>query len=277
MEKTGNPNIFTKFIKSFTDFRVYNRIRSESLGKSFLYLILLSLIIGVVFSIVIVSKTNDSIDSTIEFLESDDMPNITVSNGILDIDMDKPLIVSQDNEFIFIVDMTSEYDLNDLVGYSIGYLVTPERIIISQAGSPPMPLEFKALSDFNINKESVLDMIQKFRGIVVGIIIFITIAGTILFNLFASLLLSVMGTISNSILNANLSYSELYKIGIYALTLPAIIILILNCFGIGIAFAWKILIYLVISTIIITMALKNIIQNNNNNPTIDNNNDSYYN
>lgn len=275
MEKNESPNIFTKFIKSFTDFRVYNKIRYESLGKSFLYLILLSIVIGVIFSIVIVTKTNDSLDSTMEFLESDEMPDISVTNGILHIDMDQPLVVTQDDEFVFIVDMTNQYNLNDLVGYSIGYLITPERIIISQAGSHPMPLEFKDLRDFNINKESILGIIQKFRGLVIGLIIFFTIAGTILFNLFLSLLMSVMGTICNAILNTTLSYSELYKIGIYSLTLPALLILILNCFGIGIVFGWKILIYLVISTIIMTMALRNIAHNDNNH-TIDNDN-NYYN
>lgn len=271
MENMKSPNIFIKFIKSFTDFRVYNKIRHEKLGKSFGYLILFALIIGITFGIVVSVKTSHSIDSTIEFLQSDDIPEITVRNGILNIDMDEPLVLNDNHDFIFIVDMTDRYTLNDLAGYSIGYLITPERIIINQAGSPPMPLEFKDLRDFNIDKHSVIEILNSFKGLAIGFIIFIIILGTILLKLFDSLILSIIGIISNSILKTNLNYNELYKIGIYALTLPSLIMLLINSLGFTLAFGLKILIYYGISTIIIVMALKNISIDDNNETVIEDN------
>ncbi|WP_113672232.1 DUF1189 domain-containing protein [Vallitalea guaymasensis] len=272
MENIKSPNIFVKFIKSFTDFRVYNSIRHERLGKSFGYLILLALFIGITLSIVVSVKTNTSIDNTIELLQSDDMPEITVRNGILNIDMNEPLVLTKDHDFIFIVDMTDKYTLNDLVGYSMGYLVTPERIIINQAGSPPMPLEFKDLRDFNIDKNSVLEILNSFRGLAIGIIVFLIIAGTVLLKLFESLMVSIIGLIANSVLKTNLSYNEVYKIGIYALTLPALIMLLINCFGLVVALGFKLIIYYGISTIIVVMALKNISKDDNSDTLIDNSN-----
>lgn len=264
MEKNKSPNIFIKFIKSFTDIRVYNSIKAESMGKSFLYLILLSLLTGIILSVVITSRINTSINKTINFMESDNMPDISVTDGTLNIDIEKPLIVTQDKDFIFIIDMSSEYTLNELAGYTLGYLVTPERIIISRAGSPPMPLEFKNFGDFDINKESVIELIHRFKGLVLGILCFLTIAGTILFNLFLSLLLSIVGTIINSIMHTDLSYGELYRIGIYSLTLPAIITLLLNVFTMGISLGYKSLIHVAISTLIIVLALKYMNDNDEN-------------
>ncbi|GMQ62289.1 DUF1189 domain-containing protein [Vallitalea maricola] len=272
MESIKSPNIFVKFIKSFTDFHVYNSIRHERLGKSFGYLILLALFIGITLSIVVSVKTNTSIDNTIELLQSDDMPEITVRNGILNIDMNEPLVLTKDHDFIFIVDMTDKYTLNDLVGYSMGYLVTPERIIINQAGSPPMPLEFKDLRDFNIDKNSVLEILNSFRGLAIGFIVFLIIAGTVLLKLFESLMVSIIGLIANSVLKTNLSYNEVYKIGIYALTLPALIMLLINCFGLAVALGFKLIIYYGISTIIVVMALKNISKTDNSDTLIDDSN-----
>ncbi|MCT4685855.1 DUF1189 domain-containing protein [Vallitalea sp.] len=272
MENIKSPNIFVKFIKSFTDFRVYTSIRHERLGKSFGYLILLALFIGITLSIIVSVKTNTSIDNTIELLQSDDMPEITVSNGILNIDMNEPLVLTKKHDFIFIVDMTDKYTLNDLVGYSMGYLVTPERIIINQAGSPPMPLEFKDLRDFNIDKKSVLEILTSFRGLAIGFIVFLIIAGTVLLKLFESLMVSIIGLIASSVLKTNLSYNELYKIGIYALTLPAIIMLLINSFGLAVALGFKLIIYYGISTIIVVMALKNISKDNNSDTLIDDSN-----
>lgn len=269
MENMKSPNVFKKFIKSFSDFRVYNSIRHEKLSRSFGYLILLALFVGVIFSIVVSVKTNNSIDNTIELLQSDDMPNISVSNGILNVDMDEPFILNKDNEFIFIVDMTDKYTLNDLVGYSMGYLVTPERIIINQAGSPPMPLEFKDLRDFNVDKDSVLDILDSYRGLAIGFIVFLIIIGTIFLKLFESFIISIIGLVFNSILKKNLSYNELYKIGIYALTLPSIIILLINSLGFPLSLGTKSLISYGISTLIVIMALQNISNDNNINSDMD--------
>jgi hypothetical protein len=269
MENMKSPNVFKKFIKSFSDFRVYNSIRHEKLSRSFGYLILLALFVGVIFSIVVSVKTNNSIDNTIELLQSDDMPNISVSNGILNVDMDEPFILNKDNEFIFIVDMTDKYTLNDLVGYSMGYLVTPERIIINQAGSPPMPLEFQDLRDINVDKDSVLDILDSYRRHAIGFIVFLIIIGTIFLKLFESFIISIIGLVFNSILKKNLSYNELYKIGIYALTLPSIIILLINSLGFPLSLGTKSLISYGISTLIVIMALQNISNDNNINSDMD--------
>ncbi|MCT4543459.1 MAG: DUF1189 domain-containing protein [Vallitalea sp.] len=264
-----NPNIFMKFIKSFTDFNIYSKIRYEKLSKSFGYLIIFSLILGIIFASYISIKTNDSINKTIAFLEEDNIPNITIKNGLLNVDIDEPLILTNQNDFIFILDMSGEHNLNDLIGYTLGYLVTPERIIINQAGTPSMPIEFKNIRNIDLDKDTIIKYLNGIRNILIIIIFIVILIVVILFKLLESLLVSIIALIINSTSNTNLTYTELYKISIYALTLPSIISFVFILIGIGMPFIIMLLLYYGISTYIIILALKNISQNTNN--SIDNN------
>lgn len=258
MNTTKGPNFFVKIIKSITDIHFYSKIKAEKLGKSFGYLLLFALLLGIIYSGIVTMKTNKSIDDTLTFFESEEFPEIMISNGVLDIDIEEPLVIKQDGDIIFIVDMTNTYTLNDLAGYSIGYLVTPERVIINQAGSPPIPFEFKNLQDFEIDKYTAVDFLNKTKNVFIGLIIFTIIIGTILLKLLESLIVSIICLIVNSILNKNMNYNDLYKISIYALTLPSIIILIINSLSLGLSFGIMLLIYYCIATIYVVLALKNI-------------------
>ncbi|MCT4599251.1 MAG: DUF1189 domain-containing protein [Vallitalea sp.] len=258
MNTTKSPNFFVKIIKSITDINFYSNFRNEKLGKSFGYLLLLALALGIIFSGIVTLKTNKSIDDSLTFFESEDFPDIMIANGVLDIDIEEPLVLKQDGDIIFIVDMTNTYTLNDLAGYSIGYLITPERVIINQAGSPPIPFEFKNLQDFQIDKYTAVDFLNKTKSVFIGFIIFTIIVGTILLKLLESLIVSIIALIANSILNKNMSYNDLYKISIYALTLPSIIVLIINSLSLGLSFGILLLIYYSIATIYVVLALKNM-------------------
>lgn len=262
METTKSPNFFVKFIKSITDISIYSHVKNEKLGKSFGYLLLLALSLGIIYSTVVTVKTNRSIDSTIAFFESEEFPEISISNGVLNVDLEEPLVIEQDHDLIFIVDMTSTYTLNELAGYSIGYLITPQRIIINQAGSPPIPFEFKNFEDFQIDKNTAIDFLNRIRRFFIGIIVFGIIIGTILLKLLESLILSIISLIANSLLNTNMTYHDLYKIGIYAMTLPSIIVVIINSLSLRLSFGMMLLIYYGISTIYVVLALKNMNHDN---------------
>lgn len=258
MEPIKSPNFFVRIIKSITDIDSYSYFRKEKLSKSFGYLLLLSLLLGIIYSSIVTVKVNKSIEDTTNFFQSEEFPEISISNGVLKVDLEEPLVIEQNNDLIFIVDMTNTYTLNDLAGYSIGYLISPERVIINQAGSPPLPFEFKNLQDFNINQTTAIDFLNKTKNVFIGFIIFSIIVGIILLKLLESLFVSIISLIVNSALNKNISYNDLYKISIYAITLPSIIIIIINSIPLGLSFGLRLLIFYSIATAYVVFALKNI-------------------
>lgn len=266
MENQKNANIFVKFIKSFTDFSIYNQIRREKTSKAIGYLLLLSLVFGIVYAGVLVNNTNTSIDQTIQFLESNESPDIYIENGRLNMDIDEPFIHTEGKDLIFILDMTDTYDYGELAGYDTGYLITPERIIISQEGSPPIPFEFNTIEDMHIDKFKVIDFLQTMKGILFGSIFVVIIIGTILLKFLESLFASIIGLIINSIMNTPFTFNELYKVGIYAFTLPSLIILLINSFSIPLSFGLKILLYYGLIAVIFHVALKHMAEDHNEPP-----------
>lgn len=266
MENEKRANIFVKFIKSFTDFEVYGQIRRESTGKAIGYLVLLSVVLGIIYAGVLANKTNESINQTITFLESDDAPAIDIQNGRLHVEMDEPYVYRQDKDLIFILDMEDMYDLNDLAGYDVGYLITPERIVIFQAGSPPIPFDFSTVEDMHIDKYKVIEFLHSMKGLLFGTLFVVIIIGTLLLKFLESLFASIIGLIMNAIMKTPFTFNELYKIGIYALTLPSLIIVLINSSLIPISFGIKILLYYGLVTIIVHVALKHL-RNNHDEPT----------
>ncbi len=262
MESQKRANIFVKFIKSFTDFNIYCQIRREKTSKAIGYLLLLCLVLGIIYAGFWVNITGTSIDQTIQFLESNESPDIYIENGRLTVDIDKPIIHVQDNDLIFILDMSNEHDLNDLAGYSTGYLITPERVIIFQAGSPPIPLEFSSLEDMHIDKLKITSFLQSMKGILFASLFVVIIIGTILLKFLESLFASIIGLMVNAIMNTPFTFNELYKIGIYAMTLPSLIILLINSFLIPLSFGIKLLLYYGLVTVIIHIALKHMAKDN---------------
>lgn len=269
MDIQKQPNIFVKFIKSFTDFSIYRQVRRERTSKSIGYLILLALVLGIVFAVSLIHGTNTMFNEAVNFLDSEEAPEIKVENGRLYVDIDEPVVIEQDNQFIFILDMEGNYDLNDLAGYGTGYLITPERIIVSQAGGAPVPFEFAGIEDMQIDKAKAIELLGTVKNIVYAIIIIVVIIGTILLKFFESLLASLIALIVNSVLNTPYTFSELYKVGIYAITLPSIIIVLINSFYLPIGFGLKILIFYGLLTVILFSALKNMSREKEETSSID--------
>ena len=87
--------------------------------------------------------------------------------------------------------------------------------------------------DFNIDKRFNIDdeEIRKFMpmmkiGMIISVLFMIVV--NFISYLWVTLIIALVGNIAKSILRVNLSFKELFNMGLYSLTTPLLVILIMN-------------------------------------------------
>jgi uncharacterized protein YuzE/large-conductance mechanosensitive channel len=213
-------NFFVRIKKSILNFDFYQTIVKESVGNALGYLVLLSLIIGVLSCIKPVYETNKIVGLVINYFESD-IPYFEFNNGELQVKGDMP-IVFEEGTSIVVVNTEEELEENILDDYQQGVLITKTKII-SKDGIEKREYSLKDFGTLSFDKESIQNFLPALKMFLIPFIIIGTIIGMIIGKLFSSLFVSLIGFVVNSIIHGNQKYGEIYKIGIYSLTLPTVI------------------------------------------------------
>ena len=108
--------------------------------------------------------------------------------------------------------------------YSTGFLITSDSISTKQ-GIKTESVNLSSLTGMNLNKDSLIKYIPD------KIPVFFTITFYIFFVLFsflgkligAFIILGIAGTILSKVMKKELKYSESFKLGLYALTVPMLL------------------------------------------------------
>lgn len=225
-----NNNFFSKIYLSTTSTSFYTSIIHERLIQSFLYLIILIILISIPYSIYSGINYKTISNHVVDIINTEDFPSFYLHEGKLEIHGDKPFVYSDDKtkSLKLIIDNTGSYTFNDLAGYYVGFLITPDNMIYSQAGMMPQSMKYNELLEFTLSREDLSDLVKTIQPwFSYGIGIF-TIVFAILSALIKSLFSYLMVNFFKKSLNITLSSAQTFKIAIYSMTAPLIIINILQ-------------------------------------------------
>lgn len=221
-------SVFWIFIKSFTDMHAYKHFVYKNFSKAFLYIMLLTFLLSVIFSAIFIASIKDYTTQLITQLEQN-TPTFTIKNGELVIENDQPVILAEtddkgtliiiDKEYTGSVTKYEEYDTvivlgqkeiylsNSAIRYSIGY-----ESVLGQKQEVTSEMLFGRVSSS-----------KPFLYLFFFASMFIFLIGNYLFyTLFVALIVNTVRRIRRK--QANLGIS--LQLSAYALTLPAIIYLI---------------------------------------------------
>lgn len=223
-------NFISKIYRSMTSIAFYVTIIHEHFVKSFLYLVLLSLILALPYSIYSGISTYDKTTNGIEIINSEQFPAFKFENGKLELYNDEPYLFSIDeNQFLkVIIDRSNTYTFNDLAGYYIGYLITEDNIIYSQVGTTPRSISYNSLLIQSLTKAELVDLIKLYQPITAIGFGILTLFFALLSALFKSLFSYFMVSFFKNIFRIPLSFSQSYKIAIYSMTTSIVVIELLN-------------------------------------------------
>lgn len=216
-----------KFIFSINPNK-YVYLYKEKISKAFIYILVLSLIIGVIqgaMSAVIIS----GLEKTTKMILNQDKVQFEMKDGILDFKV-SPIKEEEGQALLYIDTNKGIEDLESLrsitVHKEMATAILKDGFMV-KVGSENITYKYSdlGLDKIDFDNSFVISSIEKF-GIVKYIVIPIMIIASFVQLIIYSLLISLVGLLSNLITNRKMEYRKLFNLSLYAVTLPAIINLI---------------------------------------------------
>ncbi|MBU1125966.1 MAG: DUF1189 domain-containing protein [Candidatus Omnitrophica bacterium] len=273
--------------------RFYPQIAAQSLGKSFLYLLFLVLIVSLLLSTRYLFqfkstflKFTDEIFMNPQETFLIELPEIVIDEGKVNSEAPQPLVIDK-KEYVFILDTTGT--ITALTDYENGMLLTKDKFLIKTTRSKASSAETNEfdLAKLRISpiiiqpgdedKGELLNIIfgekvfsatranvLKFgrtAGLVLAPFLLLFVFGlTLVGRIVQVLFFSPISILMNNINKTGLAYRQLINIGIYAMTLPtAISTLAIVIFGgdrNGILPVLLFFQYMIIYTVYLSLAVK---------------------
>lgn len=254
-----------KFAYSFFDFSAYKEFLVQGLGKSIIYMFVVTLIFSTITSINTIN-TFISETSKIESRLVKNIPNFELKNGILSIDSDKPIYNKFDGQQI-IVDTSGKTSKSSLDSYSDGIYINAEELIIRQNYRTLQTFKFSDFTTFNLTNKTMQNILSSLKIIFPIVLLFLNPIISFLLNLISGFL--VVGPLSLSIsyaMGVNLKYPKACTISFYAMTLPIVLESLLDISGMDLPEFF--IIFYIISLIYSAFAINEIKNTNKSNLNI---------
>ena len=216
-----------KFIFSINP-KKYVYLNKEKLSKAFLYVLLLSVIIGLVQGVmgaVLIS----GIEKTTKMILEEDEVQFEMKDGVLDF-KNSPL-KEEEGQALLYIDTNKDIDdldsLRSITVHKDTVTVLLRDGFMVKSGSESVTQKYSdlGLDLINFNNDFVISIIEKFdivKYIIIPIMIVVNFVQLLMYASFISL----MGILSNLISNRKMSYNRVFNLALYSVTLPTIINLI---------------------------------------------------
>lgn len=245
-------NLISQFVNSLGKFQAYKYFVKQSLGKAFLYLFLVSILLGGIGGIKFLSDFNSGINEVVQDFQSG-VPDFQLKNGELEVNADMPYMIEDDQNGVVIIDTTGTNDETILNDYENGIFISKHGVVNKENMFKTTKFDFSSLQGITITKEKVVNWLPYLKWLSVLIIVF----GFIFYfigKLISVLIVSVCGIAIQSILKHKIGFKNLYKLAIYAMTLPILVNTIIDLTGLSIPYFT--LIYYGIALLYLWMAIK---------------------
>lgn len=248
---------FKKFINSVTNMKAYSDFNKETLGKAFLYLVLISLIFGSLKSIRPIYGFSTGLNTIKNQLKGDDI-DFYMKDG--EFTYSKSPYMLEKDDYYFYIDTTvaaDKFDQSKLNSNnkSNSLYIFKDKAIISQGINKKEEIQFKDLQGAEFTKDNVASLINSIKYMGIFIVLFLII-GVFVGHIFTALIVALLSLIINAIIKSRLEFGNLYKLAIYASTLPTIVDTLIGFTGVTIPKFYTI--YLLGTLIIMGVAIKYI-------------------
>lgn len=210
---------FTEAYKAVSDFKFYKTVKNFSSGKAFKYILSLVLFVSLALSIRYSFLLGKGLDMAMVWMKKN-LPVIEIQNGAASVHAEEPYKMTE-GDFAVILDTTGK--TTSLDEYKRGVLLMKDRVIYKES---EMKAEIYKLADVKSLRidENFMKAVQKnavwivFPFILLGIYIYLTIA-----RLLQAVIFSLITIFAAAVNKVQLAYSQIFSIGIYAVTLSTLL------------------------------------------------------
>ncbi|MEA4847041.1 MAG: DUF1189 domain-containing protein [Clostridiaceae bacterium] len=248
-------NFFVQMRESVIDFKFYRSIKDNKFSKSFVYLLLLFLIIYFINGTRTYIGTRIAMEELASNLNAN-VPEFRLENGEFSFEGDMPYYIGSSTNEAFVIDTTGQVTESVLKDAETGILITKDKVYVKRNEIETREFSLSELKSITLDKSDILEFMPKLSWIVFIFIAFgfIFVLGWKLLN---AVILALLGLMANAVFKGRLKFGSLLNISIYALTLPLLVQLAVNLYGYPIPNFW--MIYWVISILYVVLGIKNCI------------------
>jgi hypothetical protein len=221
-------NIFKQFYKSTHSPKDIASFRFQGIGKTILYVFLLTFI-SILPSIYHISTMLTAGIEGTKSVMNDELPSFTIDNGTLSAETDVPITIEK-GEFSILFDPTGVITTEDVEDEDAAIALLKNEIAVS-AGGRIDTYPYSMLEGLTITKDDFIDLVDTVDGMK-GIII--PVMSTLIF-LFSSAvsfievsILALFGLALKNLAGRSISYRHLWRMAAYSATLPTVFFAIMS-------------------------------------------------
>jgi hypothetical protein len=233
-------DLFSSFIQSLGNPAAYAIFRRHSLGRAFLYLVFVTVLFSAISHLPFIFNFNGTYGQGLAWFAAK-APEFSFQNGILEVQGKMPIIIDKTPGALYLVDTSGQTGPAALKDYREGALITKDKIIYKKSAFETREYDLGAYRAFSFNKHQAIGFLAAARpyfyvGLLLAIVLS-SLAGRLLIALFISLL----GLLLYPAMNVKASFGDLYKLTIYAMTAPALLLALLEIFRFQPSFLFSLL------------------------------------
>lgn len=211
-----------KFAYSFFDFATYKDFLAQGLGKSILYIFLVTLIFSTITNIKTIGTFNTDL-SNIEDKLTHNAPKFEFKDGLLSIDSNEPIYYKYDGQML-IFDTSGTTNASSLDSYSDGIYVNSNSLILRQNYNTIQTVEFTNFNELVVNNKIAQDTLSIMKIVFPVILLLLNPILSFFENLVSGF--AIIGPLSisiGSLMGVKLNYSKACTLSFYAMTLPLLL------------------------------------------------------
>lgn len=220
-------NIFKQLYVSIYSPKMISTFRFQGIGKTILYVFILSLLSTLPTAIHFSNSLSEGIRSFDETLR-DDLPSFTIENGVLSTDSEKPVEIKKDGFFI-ILDDTGAYGVEEMETKENAIGILSDKFVFAANGQA-QTYEY-SLINMTISKEDIMEVSSQFNQLL-PIVLTIMIVVMYLFGAFVKFIeitaLALFGLAFKNSLQRKVNFKQLWVISTYATTLATLFFIIMD-------------------------------------------------
>lgn len=245
---------FQAMFMSFYSRNLYRDVAKNWGAGVILYLFILLFIVWGIMMFQIQPNINQGFRELVNKYGSQ-MPELTFANGILTTPENKPYMIVNPStgQPVAIIDTSGQYQNLDSAPKNVGFLLTKTTMFYvdnnQSIREQKIPENFKS----DIKPEDIKSFGMKFVGWAWVLILPFLLIGSFLYRLIQALIYAIIGKIFGAVSGSQLSYSEILKLSMIAVTPAIVLATILDmCM---VVFHFQFLLYFIISMIYLFFAI----------------------
>ncbi|MGG3798138.1 DUF1189 domain-containing protein [Metabacillus fastidiosus] len=232
-------NIFKQLVKSIYSPKTIAMFRLQGIGKTILYVFLLSLIATLPMAFYFGNSLASGLKEFDKTLQNE-LPNFSIENGTL-ISEDGKAIEIRKEDFIIIFDPSDTYSDNELNNKENALAFLKNKFVIVSNGIS-QPFEYKVLNQ-DLSKQELIEITKQFDSLVplMLAILFIIMYLVNSFTKFIDItVLALFGIIFKNAFNRKLNFKQIWIVSAYSITMATIFFTLMDAFQAVVPFAFTI-------------------------------------